>query len=286
MKKASSILLLFLTLGFAGNNHKYTNIIDAIANKFVQAKATSTGDFSGETIQLSIQKLKDIDYIVIPSGTRFKSESENEQDIITVEEQLITLNQKTSHHLINGYCAQMHHHAPNESAQFSIGREINKQLLSLADYLSKNAVSEDIKQAAVWCVSNNAPISDIAGDRNSENGKLRNFISALTGMENLWYDSPTNYQLDENRNIVRQTTKIEGDLEYTVKNPGKMTMQIWDNEEKVIRSFNSSSPITHSGTFKFKFSVKVTGWESGKYYVVLKVDNAIIHKSLFEVINS
>lgn len=283
MKAAILVISVLFLVSFSKNSTQNVNIFDALKNNQVKLTAISNGNHSGGSIIVEITKLKNIRSVFIPSGTRFKSEFGEDQDLINVDDEIIVLNSNSKKHTLNGFCVQHHNMSPTSESQFSIAKETNENLVQLAKYLNKKGFSDDIKQTALWCVSDQDDVSGIYENGNKEVEKLREHVCSLTGQEDVWYNTDPTYSVDENRNIIQETTKVEGLIAYTVTKTGNMKMEICKENGEVFRSLGGTSPISNLGEYRFNFSVKVQGWESGTYSVRLKIGDDVFHQQDFEI---
>lgn len=92
MKRIVLITLVLFLVSFSKNSTEKVNVFDAIQNNQIEFTATSNGSYSGGSVLVEIKKTKNIRSIFIPSGTRFKSEFNEDQDLISVEDEIIVLN--------------------------------------------------------------------------------------------------------------------------------------------------------------------------------------------------
>lgn len=276
------ISVLFL-VSFSKNNSQNVNVFEAIKNNQIKFTATSNGQHSGKSIVLEIEILKNIQSILIPSGTRFKSEFEEDQDLLTLEDELIVLNSGLNQYTINGFCVEPQNSSPSDGSQFAIEKELNPKLNKIAKYLDNKGFNDDTKQTALWCVVGDDDVSGIYQDGNNEVKKLREFVCSLTGKENVWYNTDPVYSIDENRNIVQETTEIEGLLSYKVTKTGNMTMEVLGEDGELFKALGGEMPVSRTGDYSFNFKLSVTGWRSGKYSVQLKIGEEVIHKEAFVI---
>lgn len=283
MKTIILILSVLFLVSFSKNNNRNVNIFDAIKNKQVRFSAISNGTHSGGSILVEIENLKNVKSIIIPSGTRFKSEFDEDQDLINIDDEIIVLNSNSTKHTLNGFCVQKHNMSPTSDSHFTITKEKSEDLVKIAKHLNKKGFNEDIKQTAVWCVSNNEDVSGIYQNGNKQVEELREYVCSLTGRENVWYNTNPTYSVDENRNIIQETTKVEGLLAYTVTKTGHMKMEVCKENGEVLRTLGGTTPISNLGEYRLNFSVKVKGWESGLYSVRLKIGDDVIHQEEFEI---
>jgi hypothetical protein len=283
MKTLILIISVLFLVSFSKKNTQNVNIFDAIENGQIKFIATSNGSLSGGSILLQIENLKNIKTVIIPSGTRFKSEFGNEQDLLNTDEEIIVLKPNKTTYTVNGFCVQLSNMSPSSGSQFTIAKETNENLIKLSHYLNKRGFDNGIKQSALWSVSDNKNVSGIYQGNNEQVENLREYVCSLTDQENVWYNTDQTYSVDENRNIVHETTKVEGLISYTVKETGNMKMEVCKEDGEVLRTLGGTTPITNLGEHRFNFSVKVKGWKIGNYSIKLKIGEEVIHSEEFEI---
>ena len=283
MKAVILILSVLVLVSYSNKKEQPINIFDAINNNQIKFKAIANGGHALASIVVEIEKTGNINSIIIPSGTRFISEHEGDQDLLNVDEEIIVLKTRNTQHVINGYCVQKLHSSPEGDTEFTLAKEQDKNLIKLANYLNKKEIDPHIKQTSLWCVSNGTGVSGIYDDGNEQVKKLRAYVCDLTDQKDVWYNTNPSYSIDENRNIISETTKVEGNISYKVTKKGSLAMEVCDESGAVIRSFGGSSPVNHLGDYKFNFKVTVKGWEAGSYSVRVKIGEDEIHRAYFEV---
>jgi hypothetical protein len=288
MKTIAFILSVFILVSFSKNNEESIDIFDAINKNLVKVNALSIGGHSGQSIVVEIENLSTLKSVLIPSGTRFISEHKGDQDLLNVDDEIIVLNAKSTSHTLNGFCVQSHNSSPAVNSAFTLSKESNLSLIKLAKYLNKKEFNNNIKQTALWCISNGHDVSGIYAENNEEVKKLRTYVCTLAGVENVWYNTDPTYTMDENRNIIQETTKVEGLISYNVTKRGNLKMEVCNEDGEAIRSFAGSNSISQLGEYRFNFKLKVKGWISGTYSVEVKSDSYrigddIIHKEFFEI---
>lgn len=281
-----SLLLLFSALALSYfNTPTSLTLQEAIDKGMVEAKFESTGDYSGEAINVKIKWLKGKKQpLTIPHGTQFISDDEYDQDIFILEDQdiFVQSNQEESYPLL-GYCCQANNAAPNESSGFTMSTAKSKDLLSLAKFCNNKRLDDHSKQAAVWAISDNNSISDIYDIENPMVKNLRKEVARIKNIEDNWYSTVTDYEMDEERNIARQPVEVKGDLQYEFKRSGKLSYAVYDENDELIKHLGDGLPITRPGSYSFGFNLKVEGWKPGKYSVKLSMNGNIIHSQAFEV---
>ncbi|MEX2484877.1 MAG: hypothetical protein WED10_09965 [Brumimicrobium sp.] len=284
MKTAILLLSSIFLLSLNKESTSEVDIFEAIEKDLINFSAKSNGGYSAESIVVDVENLGNLKSIVVPAGTRFLSEYDHEQDLITTEDEIIVLNRHSpTNEILSGYCVQKFNSAPSDGARFLIEREKNENIRKLVDYIESKNIDEQIKQTAIWSVSDRTNVSGIYKEGDEQIDKLRAYICSLTGQENVWYNTNPSYSVDEDRNIVQETTEVQGLINYEVKKTGKIKMLICKENGEVIRTLGGSMSVDHLGDFQFNFKVKVKGWDAGEYSVKIQIDDTPIHNEKFEI---
>ena len=150
---------------------------EALAQKLISVTTKSTGNYSGGSVSIAFKSnsRKDLK-IIVPAGSLFDTDNDDEQDMIVVDEQRILVKAKSNPtKTINGYCCQHSNKAPSKGSVFKPSTTKNDKLIQLAHYISKNkGIPEGVKQSAVWAVSDNSSIANVYDYENPEKVKLNN----------------------------------------------------------------------------------------------------------------
>lgn len=283
------LLLIFLSIPalMALNNTgaRKISIEEAMKEQLISAKATSNGKYNQESVKMvlsnkSASKL----IVVIPAGFSFYPSDDGEQTLVTTEEQFLDLEPKsTTTKLLKAYCSEASDGAPTEFSTFTFGKTKLPTLQKLANYTSTHNVSPTALQDAVWAVSSDRSISNIVAET-PEDKALRTFISELTGKKDAWYTSPQNYELNESRNIVSETVKIQGDLKFSLAETTTFYQEIRKKDGEVMMKGQKMLTLQKGENIKFHFRIEVTGWEKGEYDVfVISTKNKIVTQYEFAV---
>ncbi len=261
------------------------SIEDAIKQKLIKVSAMSNGQYYDESVILSVQNLsaKTIT-LSIPPCYSFYPMEEGEQTLITTEEQLITLNSKQlKKQPIKAFCSEASDAVPTENVPFTFGNTQRKDLQKLMEYTSKHKVSPSALQDAIWAVSDGNSIANIFAET-TEDKNLRAYVAETTGRTNPWYTSPQNRQLNESRNIVSETVKIEGDLVFSLPETTTFYQEIRNKAGEVQLKGTKMLTLTKGENIKFHFRIEVTGWEKGEYDVfVISTKNKVVTNYSFAV---
>lgn len=184
---------------------------------------------------------------------------------------------------IEGYCCQARNFAPDELSGFTFQKTSSPQLQQLANYCNGKRLDNHSKQAAVWAISDDESISDIYNINIPAVKNLRKEVAKIKNIEDNWYSTVTDYELDENRNISRQPVEVKGEVTCDFERAGKLTYAVYDENDELVKRLGEGLPITRPGNYSFEFNLKVEGWKSGKYQIKLTMNGNIIHTQAFEV---
>lgn len=222
--------------------------------------------------------------ISIPAGTTFKS-SDEEQELINLEHELLALNQKEVKTIeVGGYCMELNKIAPRLESNFKVGKTKNTLLLSLLEFLKTNKPSPSNYQEAVWAITNGEPISSIEVI-NEADKELRSHIAKLTNRPNPWYSKDQKTSIEPGRPIERSSISVSGNMEVSlpVDTPFKFVVLDDKGNEKAV--IQPKASIIKNVEHSFRFALTVAGWNKGKYKIVLKrlSDNSSIKTFDFEI---
>lgn len=283
--KSLLLILTALSFGLYNTNSTPINIDEALQKGMIEASFTSTGTYSGDAIEVKIKWLKGKKVpIRIPHGTQFASDNEGDQDIFILEDQDIYVKSNNEESFpIEGYCCQAHNSAPDELSGFTFQKTTSQQLQQLANYCNGKRLDNHSKQAAVWAISDDESISDIYSIDIPAVKNLRKEVAKIKNIEDNWYSTVTDYELDENRNISRQPVEVKGEVTCDFERAGKLTYAVYDENDELVKRLGEGLPITRPGNYSFEFNLKVEGWKSGKYQIKLTMNGNIIHTQAFEV---
>lgn len=240
---------------------------EAIAQKKVTCKLTSTGNYSGESVAVSVTNLTGAQLkITIPPGTVFKPSEDGDQDLIVVQQQAIALNPKaTGKQVLDGFCMEAHDSAPTENNGMKLTRTTNPKLQELAAFMDNKGYDSHTIQDAVWAVSNDYDIAAV--DNGDEKGKaLRTFLSKLTNRPDPWYATEQEHTVTPERIIESNPVSVNGMIQF--ESDGKI--KIHEIVQKVggeVMDTSEEIEFPQKGKWNYEFTLTVKGWEKGEYVV-------------------
>lgn len=240
---------------------------EAIAQKKVTCKLTSTGNYSGESVSVALTNLTGSPLqITIPPGTVFKPSDEGDQDLIVVEQQVLALNAKaTNIQVADGFCMEAHDSSPAENNGMKMTKTTNAKLQELAGFLNGKQYDSYTIQEAVWAVSDGEEISSIGNDTQKDKD-LRAFLSKLTGKPDPWYATKQRHTLTEERLIESNPVSVSGRISFV--SDGKIKIhEVVKNARGEVKNTSEDLEFPRQGKWNYQFVLTVQGWEKGNYTV-------------------
>jgi hypothetical protein len=285
MKRAGFFVIAIIILAARPESTERISIENAVKKGLISVEATSLGGHSGEVVALTVKPIvKKSFQLYIPAGTHFIPNDEGDQNIFVVKDQEEMIANNEIEIEVEGFCSESNDRSPSAGSGFKVIHSKEQKLLKLADYMRDKDFPSDVKQSAVWAVSDNSSVSYISDDEHEkEITALRTFISELTGQPNVWYTTERHIEILEDRTIEASPVKVRGDIEYKVARPGKMTAGVYGANDNEIFTLGDGMKLPQAGEYSFFFNLKVTGWKTGGYKVKVFIDGNPIHVQNFEV---
>lgn len=275
------VLLGLQHVAFArvGSKKKPISIQKAIEQGIIKASLKGTGGHSGDVVKLSaLNLLNDSVYIIIEAGRKLDSEKEDEQDIMIMKPTLFALSKKEKKEtVLNGYCCQATNHSPTSNSNFKVGKMGDSSFVRLSKVIAKKQYSKSDIQNAVWCLSNNYPVSNVSKSLTD----LREFLAVEKGVPDPWYQTEMVVP-DDGRITNNQVSKIYGNMTYFLRNDCALTIQLLDRNGHLIQTF-SSNKLLQRGTYDYWFELSVTNFPKGKYFVRVMGDTQEVMKKEFVI---
>lgn len=290
MKKVKLGFAIILASALISMQSKYAAIKtielnEAIKNGLVSIETNSLGGHSGACIELNlINKTSGDLNLQVKAGSVFNPDEEDMQTLITVQDQILALKKnQTVKKTINAFCCEMKDRSPKTGTKFTCGTTTNPKLQTLANHLNSNTYPESMYQTAVWCVSDNNSVADIYFQDQNASNQLREETCKITGQKNVWYTNKTNFSLDDRGYINREPVMVSGAITMTIDKPITFRTEIRRADHSLLLKLERETKIERIGKFDYEFSMKVRGWEKGKYFVVVLAGEKEIINQEFDV---
>ncbi|HRO76692.1 MAG TPA: hypothetical protein PLP27_11155 [Crocinitomicaceae bacterium] len=263
-------LILFTLFLLASSGVSTLDLTDAVTQKKVTIKSSfSQLGNDGITLQISNTSAETIN-LKIASGTLFYPESDDEQVLMNVDEQMIALAPKQSKTVVvDGYCTMLSKNCPSKTNNFKVAKNTQTNLNSFVNFLKTNKVSKENYQSAIWAITDNEDIAAI--DPKTEADKaLRKHIATMTNRKDPWYNRAQNIVATPGVQIERRSANIDGMLEINPATTMEIAVTVEDDKGNIKMQMPKTIRLDKGIQNSFSFNVKVGNWEVGKYHVMLR----------------
>ena len=192
----------------------------------------------------------------LETGQMLTSEHDATQDMLVTDRKQMQLQPgQYGRYKIFAMCAQQSKGAPTETDAFTLGEMSEGHLLELAQLIDQKQYQNAAGQAAVWCMTDDAPVSDIYGEDWDMVYDLRTFVSKAKGLVYEKTERP-NYQSPawERPKVYR----IEETIEYELKKEQVVSIAVFDSTGQRVRNiFRNRLQPAGTHTYDFTFAGKV-----------------------------
>jgi len=254
MKK--SLLILFALMNMFGLSSlaaKKINLTEAADKNLIScsivhlsASPDSLLRKGGHPLELSLNNLSGESLeLVVASGQRFRSLDSTRQNLMILENQLITLKPgEKKKAAVIGVCINKSKSSPGKN-KYRIGKLASGVLLKVANFLGKNRIYGGTAQQAVWTITDNTSIENVKGNTNIQTRMVRSFLYETTGRVRPPRETdPLSYP-----NVA-----LNGNVGWTMPADQKVTLAVLDPEGRVVGYlFRDYSFKKGNQTYQFEF---------------------------------
>ena len=283
---ATAAAVCFILLGFQAKRYaaQTVDLRTAIAQKLVSVDFRSNGNYSGRSLVCRLRNISGKSLNVrIPAGTYLKAPQDDEQNLIIPQEKVIAMTPGSNiEQVLDGFCTEAHDRAPAQGGVFALAEHKIPKMNELLVLLNNKPFESSVIQGAVWAVTNGESLAGINAEGDAAVKDFRTQLSKLTGQPDPWYNAPQNRTVTEDRRIRNETVAISGDLVFNSKKGKKISQELVNAAGTVLWTMKETT-ILYDGEVKYKFSIKVQGWEKGKYTVQVKEGATLVKSFDFEV---
>jgi hypothetical protein len=269
--------LLFIVLYSTLFGQASTPILEGIQNQKINIiSVKNTGGYHGKYIELKIKNNTNIEqYIEIPEGQLFDSESNSVQNLIVLKAKTKLIYPKeTQTFNLNTACIQAHNAGPNTSDNFTLGNLATGFLLKIAQFIGTNDYYESsTAQSAIWAITDHYSIGNIYGDDINMAKQLAQLVSEATGQVQ------PKYIPQKSLNIVSIRTNIF----FRPQKLTKATLGLYNLNGELIDEYFTNRTIK-AGPYSFLFGINQIDSVGSSYYIRLTATNGeiLINKKVNE----
>lgn len=281
-------LIAIFGIAFASYSLADSNITlaEAIAQGKVKIEILPFGTTGWDAMQVNVKNISGAKMkLIIPKGTLFVPDINDEQTLITSEDEIFALNAGQEKLIARkGFCTELHDHGSKESSTFTFGFSGNTKLMNLINYMDSIGITnEDMIQNAVWSITDNSPVGYIESDEDTTRERLlRQRVCALTAQAMPWYDTESKIIITPEREFIIQPTEVTGEIVINSDVPITLQGVVKDATGKVLYT-NPNQSHAPDGETTFDYVLHVEGWEKGTYYVVYTCNGKEVINQAFEI---
>lgn len=277
------ICIIFTALQLSAK-HQKLNLQKAIDLKLVKVKATSLGGHAGFCIQMQLTNLgKDSLVVLIEAGRRLNSLDEKDQDILIVQQQVISLRRAEEKTFsVKGYCCQASKSAPKANARYDVNKLADSSLVKLARYLNLNIFDEDVEQQSVWAISDKHPAARITSKNDSLILPLRCFVADIKGEKLPWYTVVSRTYVYNSGAISVFPLLLKGKMQYSADKDSYITLSVLDEKGQQV-CLEQNQWFKAASQADYNVALPVKGLAKGKYTIELKTPEKQLAKQEFEL---
>ncbi len=267
MKTIISLVLLIAS-AFSGFSMTLT---EAYKDPLIEVEITGESwedesSFDDKAITFKIfNKKRNCVNVTVDEGFILDSDEEDFQDMILTEPlQILAKSGVMTKVGAYAMCIQAENKSPIAELTYTPSKYADDELRSVCRYIYKNKYQNSIGQDAVWAVSDNHSIYDIAGPPEDAN-PIREYVAQYTPEA---FD-PT--LVNENEHYIESTVKMYGlFLDFYLYETSDIKLQVFNHKGEFERDlFNKENQ--EKGKYEVTYRVALSGLLGQKYFVRLYV---------------
>lgn len=274
MKKI--ILLFAVVVLCASNKPSYTvktyDLEWAIANKLISCKFKGSDESPHyyQPLAATITNLTDrAIQIRIPNGLTFKSNSKDHQDVVITQEELIAITPTTSaEKSLFGMCIQKSNIAPNTMEAYTPNGMAAKNLNLLTKEIEKQKAYDIAGQNAIWNITDDGSLEDIAGFNIDAGALLRNYTADLLKIPE--DEIPTLTEPQEK--VLKRTAG--GNFRYKFSKTSAVTIGMFNDKNIIVKELYNN-PETPAGEHPLAYEFDALQYTDDVYYIRLIINGQI-----------
>lgn len=274
--KTSFLLVMTLFVVIESGVSQVLNLTDAGINKQIEFKITGNLE-STHYIKPLVINAKNLTgrqiTLKIENGLIFNPEQENYQPIVVTREELITLlPDQTVEKEIYGMCINSYLNAPDEELTYHPAAIADSNLVNLTRWIEKDSLYNTEAQYAVWALTNDKELEEIAGFDTTLVDQLVNYVAEVTDQE----PPPPPDEDDYLRNYYSKsfTRKMSGEFSCYYYDTRSVSIAMFNKDGVVVRELYNN-PQMPAGDHRLTFEFDATIYDDD-YYFIRVIENGNI----------
>ena len=208
-------------------------------------------------------------HIKVANGQKFKSVSPDRQDVVVTQEELIamTANQRLNMPLF-GMCIEKSNTAPNINEIYLPNGKAENNLSLLTKEIERLEAYDVAGQNAVWNITDNGTLYDIAGYDVDAGAPLRTYVANLLNIPD--DEIPV---FDEPQELKRVRT-AGGNFRYKFSRTSAVTIGMVNSQDIIVKELYQN-PETPPGEHRLSYEFDVEEFTDDVYYIRLIINGQI-----------
>lgn len=291
----SKVLLCFclaavFMFAFTPNNPKEDTKIATLQalldSNMVSASGVGLGDYQGYCVELSLKNntSNTLSFYIEPGRKLICSDS-SMQDILIVKRLEVQLSPSQSvKKQVYGFCCRAHRSSPRKGIPFLIGKMAEKELVAVAEYISKvDSLPIQKMQDVIWSISDNRTLTINPKEENADVRGLVLLAAHEKKIEYPWYTIEYGNNRDTTLLYADNYSKLVGEITYRVRTNGPCQVFLRNDKGQVVKIL-AKDMWRNSGIYAFDVNLVVKDWPKGEYHVIGRQEgNIILFDKKFEL---
>jgi len=213
----------------------------------------------------------------VPNGMQFFPLDSSYQNLITTQEELLTLNPEKSVTIpLYAMCTEHSDRAPAPDVHYNLGKQANDKVTKLTQYIEKQKLHDPLGQSAVWAMTSGTPLEDITGFDTTAARQLIKYVANALGKPIPPPPAPD----DSRRNYysTNYSRTMSGYFNYNFPKTMAVTIALFNKDNIVVRELYRNTKET-PGSHKLEYKFDATLYNDSFYYLRLIADGEIILSS-------
>jgi len=249
-----------------------------LTNK-VQVKIKGKVEFNGQCLSFDLENLtSDTLFVLLQSGNKLNSNSADFQDLFIVKSNVICL---APHQTKTNAGSVFYYENSSSIINETKGEITAEKWRKLAKIIDANDFPINTIQAAIWCITDNHPVSSISSEDMKNIQLLRRTVSEIQKNELSWYyitfheDTTVLYPV-KHKNVI-------GNIEFYLHSNAVVTINVRNKNGQVMATLVEESAIG-VGKHKFSMNLSVSSWPKGEYIIYVYENYSKVNsKKTFEL---
>lgn len=207
--------------------------------------------------------------IRIANGLTFKSKSDEHQDVVITQEELITMAPtESSKKPLFGMCIQKYNRAPSASTEYILNGMSSENLNVLTKKIEKLQSYDTAGQNAIWNLTDDGSLADIVGYDIDAGAPLRNYMAELLDIPE--EEIPVFTSPEET--LIKRTAG--GNFKYKFSKTSAVTIGMFNDKDIIVKElFNN--PETPAGEHHLEYEFDTLVHPDDVYYIRLIINGQI-----------